>query len=151
MLTAAAPTARILIAADAPLEALALEDMLRGAGYCAVRVTSDAREIAPLLGKWPYALLVLDMNIRPLNSLAMLEYLAGHVNQHHLAVLALTDADDEVTQDRALGLGAADVLSRPLTRDETIKRVRAALASLSEPRTDDVVMRAVSKRFTPMM
>lgn len=129
---------RILIAADAPLEALALEDMLRASGYAEVRVTSDARQIAPLLQKWPFALLVLDMNVRPLNSLAVLEHLSPAIGRRALAVLALCDAADEVTQDRALGLGAAQVLRRPFTRNDAQQQAGAALAALRKIETWDM-------------
>ena len=124
-------TTRILIAADAPLEALALEDMLRAAGHRHVRVTSDAREILPFLKKWPYGLLVLDMNVRPLNSFAVLEHLADPIRQRALAVMALVDAGDEATHDRALGLGVAEVLARPFVRSDVNRQVSGALASLT--------------------
>lgn len=148
-------TTRILIAAEQPLEALALETMLRAAGYRDVRVTSDAREIVPLHEKWPFKLLVLDMNMRTgihtHSSLDVLEQLGEHIERRQLAVLALTGTGDEAAQDRALGLGAVDVFTRPFTRAETLMRVTGALSSLPGPSTDEAVMRAVSRRFSPKM
>lgn len=142
--------ARILIAADSPLEAMTIENMLRAGGHSNVRVTSDAREIAPLHDKWPYVLLVLDMSIRTQNSLDVLADLSECIEHRQLAVLALTATGDEVGQERALAAGAVDVFARPLTRAETLMRVAGALASLSGPTVDDLVLQAVKKRFSPV-
>lgn len=144
-------SARILIAADSPLEALALENMLRGAGHRDVRVTSDAREIVPLLDKWPFKVLVLDMGIRSQSSLDVLAKLSEQIERRQLAVLALTQPGDEVMQERALGAGALDVFARPFTRSEALVRVAGALASLPGPATDEVLIRAVRRRFAPMI
>lgn len=143
--------ARILIAADSPLEALAIENMLRAGDHANVRVTSDAREIEPLHEKWPYVLLVLDMNMRSQNSLDVLGSLSKRIEHRQLAVLALTASGDEVGQERALAAGAVDVFARPLTRAETLMRVAGALATLPGPSVDDLVLQAVKKRFSPMI
>lgn len=143
--------ARILIAADSPLEALAIENMLRAGDHTNVRVTSDAREIEPLHAKWPYVLLVLDMNMRSQSSLDVLASLSAHIENRRLAVLALTTSGDEVAQERALAAGAVDVFARPLTRAETLMRVAGALASLPGPTVDELVLQAVKKRFSPII
>lgn len=151
MLNVAVKPARILIAAEQPLEAMALETMLRDQGaHYAVRVTSDAREIAPLLDKWPFQLLVLDMGIRSQNSLRVLDQLSAHIQRRQLAVLALTEAGDTVARDCALGVGAAAVCARPFTRMETLKTVADVLASLPSTSVDDTVLRAVQKRISPI-
>jgi PleD family two-component response regulator len=143
-------SARILIAADSPIEALALENMLRGAGHRDVRVTSDAREIVPLLHKWPFKVLVLDMDIRSQSSLDVLNRLAEPIDRRQLAVLALTQAGDEGLQARALGAGAVDVFARPFTRSETLVRVAGALASLLGLAFDETTIRTVRHRCAPM-
>lgn len=144
-------SARILIAADSPLEALALENMLRGAGHRDVRVTSDGREIVPLLDKWPFKVLVLDMDIRSQSSLDVLAKLADPIDRRQLAVLALTQSGDDVTQERALGAGVVDVFARPFTRSEALVRVAGALASLPGPAADEVITQAVRRRFAPII
>ncbi|HEY9163190.1 MAG TPA: response regulator [Magnetovibrio sp.] len=143
--------ARILIAADSPLEALTIENMLRGAGHRDIRVTSDAREIVAMHEKWPFKVLVLDMGIRSLGSLDVLNRLSDQINHRQLAVLALTQAGDEIMQERALGAGAMDVFARPFTRSETLIRVAGALASLPGPTTDEAIMRAVRRRFAAVL
>lgn len=143
-------SARILIAADSPLEALALENMLRGAGHRDVRVTSDAREILPLLDKWPFQVLVLDMGMRSRGSLDVLNSLFEPIERRQLAVLALTQAGDEGLQARAFRAGAIDVFARPFTRSETLVRVAGALASLPGLAADETTVRTVRQRFAPM-
>jgi len=134
MLNIAVKPARILIAAEQPLEALALESMLRipnnEGTLHEVRVTSDAREIAPLLDKWPFSLLVLDMNITSQSSLEVLHHLSGAITHGRLAVLAITGPDDAVARDCALGAGAGAVLERPLGRDDIQHKAMMALASM---------------------
>lgn len=150
MLSTAHTATRILVAADSPLEALALENTLRAAGRRDVRVTSDAREVAPLYDKWPYRLLVLDMGLRSLDGFAVLESLSAPIERRKLAVLALTGAGDKATRERALALGAADVFMRPFTRAETVMRVTGALASLPDPGASARATNPARRRFTPI-
>ena len=143
----AAKSARILIAADAPLEALALEDILRNGGHQNVRITSDTREIMPLHEKWPFVLLLLDMGVCSLNGFDVLAQLQAPLKRRQMAVVALTHAGAE---DRALSAGATSVLCRPLMRAYVLLQVREALAALPGPSVDEVVLNAVSKRFAPV-
>lgn len=122
-----ATESRILIATDDPMEGLGLETVLRGDGYGQVRVTSDAREIAPLSAKWPFSLLLLDMTIRTQSCFVVIERLRPLMDRGALAIVALTAAGDELMQERALRAGALDVLARPFTRSEILLRTGAAL------------------------
>lgn len=125
-------TARVLIAAENPLEAQAIEKFLRDTGYRDVRTTTDGRDIAPLYGKWPFTVLVLDMALSTLNSYAVLEHFFPRTREHRLSVVALTDRADTATQRRALAGGAFDVITRPLERVDTLLRTRWALTNVRE-------------------
>lgn len=128
----------ILIAANSPIEGLALDAMLRGRGLGEVRVTSDGREIVPLMEKWSYRLLVLDANMGPRTAaLDILEKLAPWITAKALAVLALTPEDDEAAAEALLKAGALDAIPRPFNRDEVLMRARWCLRTLKSdgPRT----------------
>jgi len=109
---------RILIAAEHPLEAQALESMLSGAGHRNIRVTSDAREIAPLHAKWPYRLLVLDLKML---SQAGVE---AFIDRQGLSVLLLTPEGQAASPD---------VITRPLLKDTILLQVDRALRTAKEP------------------
>lgn len=123
---------RILIAAEQPLEALALETMLHGAGHRDVRVTSDAREIAPLYAKWPFRLLILDMEMHSLPGLQVLASVAPFMREHGLVTLALTPPGDGSLVEQALRAGALDVINRPLRKDDVLLHVGWALRGLQD-------------------
>lgn len=112
--------AKILIAAEQPLEAQALDSILRGAGYRDLRTTSDGREVVPLFAKWPFEVLLLDMGLRTPDSLDIMATLIAPIVDQRLTVIALTDEVDERMLRRAQRSGASDVLTRPFTRDKTL-------------------------------
>ncbi len=122
-----APESRILVATDDPIEGLDIETILRSDGYRHVRVTSDAREIALLYAKWPFAVLILDMTIRSQSCFVVIERMRSHMVEDDLAILALSASGDDLAQERALRVGAADVVSRPFTRSEILLRVGGVL------------------------
>ncbi len=122
-----APESRILVATDDPIEGLDIETILRSDGYRHVRVTSDAREIALLYAKWPFAVLILDMTIRSQSCFVVIERMRLHMVEDDLAILALSASGDDLAQERALRVGAADVVSRPFTRSEILLRVGGVL------------------------
>jgi len=122
----------ILVASDQPLEAQSIEGVLRGADYPDVRVTSDGREIIKLYAKWPFTLLILDLNISSHSAFMVLDELAEAMNSQSLGVLALTNEDDVARREQALAAGVLDVFTRPFTQAETLARVAGALAAMPD-------------------
>lgn len=122
--------AKILIAAEQPLEAQALDSILRGAGYRNLRTTSDGREVVPLFAKWPFEVLLLDMNLRTRASLDIMAALIAPIAEQRLTVVALTDEDNERIVERTRSAGASDVLTRPFTRDEALIRMTRTVSGV---------------------
>lgn len=122
---------RILIACEQPLEAQALEGVLRSAGYQHVRATSDGREISKLLEKWPFALLILDLSLSTKSAALVLSEFSEAMDARNLCVLALSNAGDLNAQAGALRAGAMDVFTRPATHADTLDHVSIALSQLS--------------------
>jgi len=123
---------RILIASDSPLRGLSIEGFLGAAGYRYVRATSDVREIMRLYAKWPFALLILDIDMSLQNHTQIFEDLAEHVARDRLSVLAVTHENGLAPYARALHAGILDVFTRPFTRVGMLTRVSDALAVLPD-------------------
>jgi len=120
---------RILIANEHPVEALALESLLRAERYLNVRVTTDVREIAPMYVRWPFDLLIFDMHSTLINGVTMLQSLARSISTTELAVVALVNLGAEQERMAALAAGAVDTLSRPLRHEDVLPRIKRALGS----------------------
>lgn len=119
---------RILVAIEYPVEALAVESLLRGENYPNVRVTTDVREIALMFVRWPFHLLILDMHSKLKDSASVMQELAHPINASDLRVLALTNPGAEQERLAALAAGAIDTLSRPLDHENAMPTVRRALS-----------------------
>ncbi|MFC1674102.1 response regulator [Pseudomonadota bacterium] len=154
----------VLIAAEQPLEAQALESMLSSTGYLDLRTTCDVREVVPLYAKWPYEILVLDMGLgqgmdRSMDPHCVLDVMASlkpSTQNHHLGILAITNEGDDRSLERALACGAADVITRPFTRAEVLMRITGTLtnvrrAVVHKGGADEAVMRAAQKRFSAVL
>lgn len=118
---------RILVASENPVEAQALETWLRNERFEDIRVTSDVREIAPLYGKWPYSLLILDMHSQLISGLGILQALDQPITSTDLSVLALINPGAEQDRLAAMVAGASATVARPLQRDAVMGHIRHIL------------------------
>jgi len=118
---------RILVAIEYPVEALAVESLLRGENYHHVRVTTDVREVAPMFVRWPFHLLILDMHSKLMDSTSVMQQLTHPINASDLRVLALTNPGAEQERLAALAAGAIDTLSRPLDHENALPSIKRAL------------------------
>lgn len=120
---------RILVAIEYPIEALAVESLLRGENYHNVRVTTDIREIAPMFMRWPFHLLILDMHSALIDSATILQSLARPINASELSVIALTNPGAEQERLAALAAGAIETLTRPLNHENALPSIKRALTA----------------------
>lgn len=118
---------RILVAIEYPVEALAVESLLRGDNYNQVRVTTDIREITPMFARWPFDLLILDMHSELMNSTTVLQDLARPIGAFEFSVLGLTNPGAEQERLAALAAGAVDTLTRPLSHENAMPCIKRAL------------------------
>lgn len=119
-------TPRILIASEYPVEALALESLLRAEHYRDVRVTTDVREIGPMYIRWPFDILILDMHSKLMDGVTVLQNLTQSISTSRLSVLALVNPDAEQERIAALAAGAVDILIRPLRHEDVLPRIKQA-------------------------
>jgi DNA-binding NtrC family response regulator len=102
-----------------------LRKVLAKEGY-RVSLAADGREALVELTRSPFDLVVTDMLMPHSGGLELLE--ATHRNHPNLPVIIVTAFGDWGTYSRALALGAAAFISKPLRMSELIAAVHTALA-----------------------
>ena len=117
--------AKVLIVDDLAANVQVLEQMLRGAGYCAVESTQDSRAVCELHRKNRYDLILLDLLMPGLNGFEVMEGLKEIEKDGYLPVLVVTAQPDHKL--RALKAGAKDFVSKPFDLAEVLMRVHNML------------------------
>ena len=102
-----------------------LRKVLAKEGY-RVSLAADGREALVELTRSPFDLVVTDMLMPHSGGLELLE--ATHRSHPNLPVIIVTAFGDWGTYSRALSLGAAAFISKPLRMSELIAAVHTALA-----------------------
>lgn len=102
-----------------------LRKVLAKEGY-RVSLAADGREALVELARSPFDLVVTDMLMPHSGGLELLE--ATHRSHPNLPVIIVTAFGDWGTYSRALALGAAAFISKPLRMSELIAAVHIALA-----------------------
>jgi DNA-binding NtrC family response regulator len=102
-----------------------LRKVLAKEGY-RVSLAADGREALVELARSPFDLVVTDMLMPHSGGLELLE--ATHRSHPNLPVIIVTAFGDWGTYSRALALGAAAFISKPLRMSELIAAVHTALA-----------------------
>ena len=139
MLSAAHPTAQLLVVDDEPANLDLMRQVLTRAGYERVTCSGDPRDALERLDDLAPDLVLLDLHMPVLDGFAVLEQLAERVPaEQYLPRLVITADSTPQTRRRALSLGAHDFLTKPIDVVETTLRVanllhtRALHTSLQE-------------------
>ncbi len=117
---------RILVADDDQALCRTLSWILQENGSEVVTLPGGDNLIERLLAD-PYDLLILDIMMPKVDGLQLLEQVKAHPLLRHLPVLMLSSVPPEEGTVRALGLGAADFISKPFRVRELLARVNAHL------------------------
>lgn len=117
---------RILVADDDQALTRTLSWILKENGYEVVTVT-NGEHLLDRLGAEPYDLLLLDIMMPGADGLQLLERVKGDPRVQDVPVLMISSMPPEEATVRALGLGAADFISKPFRVRELLARVKAHL------------------------
>jgi DNA-binding response OmpR family regulator len=128
---------RILIAEDEERIASFIEKGLNASGY-ATRVVGDGEEALALGRSGQFDLLILDLGLRGLDGLEVLQTLRGEGASIPVVILTARDTTTEVVA--GLEGGADDYVTKPFRFEELLARVRIRLRG--EPRSDPTVLHA---------
>ena len=119
-------TIRILIIDDDAEFAGVLRMHLVAAGYTA-EVAEDAVEGGKALLARPPALVLCDIAMPYMNGLELMSLMRTDANSASIPVVFVSGRSDGETMARAVELGAADFLAKPVTREQLLQTVKACL------------------------
>ena len=126
---AATRDATIMIVDDEPIIVEILRSVLEDAGYHSFIETSDSTGALALLADKKPDLVLLDVNMPEVTGLDILNGIRADETLKHIPAIVLTGAADSATKLLALGLGATDVLGKPVDPSELALRVRNTLTA----------------------
>lgn len=113
--------AKILVVDDQEASLDLMEQILRGAGYKSVLFTSDPAEVYELHRLHHFDLILLDLQMLPMDGFMVMKGLKTLERDHELPVMVIAaEPDHEV---RALDAGAGDFISKPVQVEEVLIRV----------------------------
>lgn len=139
------PSAKVLIVEDDAIARMSLEEQLRDAGY-EVSTFETAESALEALHADAFDIAVSDVRLPGMDGLAFLEE-AKKVDPQLLAIMltGFGTVDDAV---RAMKLGAADYLSKPVSADELCMRIERALAFRQADRDRRRLQSEVEEKFS---
>ena len=117
---------RILIIDDDLEFADVLRLHLSAAGYAA-EVAEDAVEGGKALLGRPPALVLCDINMPYMSGLELASLMQSDPRSASIPVIFISGRTDADTMAKAVKLGAADFLAKPITREQLLKSVEACL------------------------
>jgi len=117
---------RILVVDDDAIQRYATTRMLANAGYHVIEAEDGHQAVKMATGR--PSLILLDVNLPGLNGFEVLAHLKSHELTRDVPVIHLTAFDpSKADRARALAMGAADYLTRPIDAAELIKKLESAV------------------------
>jgi DNA-binding response OmpR family regulator len=117
---------RILVIDDDIEFANVLRLHLLAAGYAA-EVAEDAVEGGKALLARPPALILCDINMPYMSGLDLMSLMQSDARSASIPVVFISGRTDSDTMTKAVKLGAADFLAKPITREQLLESVKACL------------------------
>jgi DNA-binding response OmpR family regulator len=114
---------------DEPTTLDVLEMFLETAGYENVVSVTDSRRVMELLASRRPDVLVLNLSMPHVDGFDVLRAMRADPALASIPVIVLTSSDDPETKRRALELGAADFLAKPVDQSELVLRLRNTLVA----------------------
>ncbi|MBT9595089.1 MAG: EAL domain-containing protein [Vitreoscilla sp.] len=119
---------KVMMVDDEPLMTDLIQTYLEDAGYSAFVATNDPRQALSLLRSEEPGLLLLDLMMPQMSGFDVLEAIRNDRDLRYTPVIVLTASTGPEAKLRALQLGAADFLAKPVDESELVLRVRNTLA-----------------------
>ncbi len=119
---------RILIADDNPQGVELLEAYLDELG-AEVRTAGDGEATLKLVNEWKPDVLLLDIMMPRMSGFEVCKRLRSNPATRNLGVLMVTALDQPVDIERAVEAGTDDFLTKPINKNELLRRVKALLKS----------------------
>ncbi|TAK01861.1 MAG: EAL domain-containing protein [Chloroflexota bacterium] len=130
VLPIAAAEARILVIDDEPANTTILDRLLRQAGYTDVEITNDSRAAIETYERFRPDIVLLDLHMPEIDGYTILAEIADPQRLGiRPPVIVLTADATRNARERALRMGAADFITKPLDHLEVLLRIRIQLAT----------------------
>jgi putative two-component system response regulator len=118
---------RILIVDDEPAYIDLLQRFLQSIGYRNTRATSDPFEVAQLVVDYDPDLILLDLRMRGMDGIAVMQQLEPYLSRFYLPILVLTGDISDEARRASLSSGARDFLNKPFDLTEVRLRIENLL------------------------
>lgn len=122
--------AHVLVVEDDPATREVLALYLQAAGHTVTSAEHGLDGLQKAVAATP-DLIVSDINMPKLDGFGLLSAVRGNSQTAEIPFIFLTMFDDRETFRRAMGLGANDLINKPIKRDELMDTVNARLARAS--------------------
>jgi putative two-component system response regulator len=119
--------ARILIVDDEPAYLDLLSRFLNSIGYKNTRTTGDPFAVAQLVIDFDPDLILLDLRMRGMDGIAVMQQLEPYTTRFYLPILVLTGDISEEAKRASLSSGARDFLNKPFDLTEVRLRIENLL------------------------
>lgn len=119
--------ARILIVDDEKAYVQLLTRFLESIGYRHVRSTTDSSEVTTLVAEFDPDLILLDLRMKGLDGIAVMQQLQPFMSRFYLPILVLTGDISEDAKRTSLSNGARDFLNKPFDLTEVRLRIENLL------------------------
>jgi putative nucleotidyltransferase with HDIG domain len=119
--------ARILIVDDEQAYVDLLQRFLQSIGYRNVRTTTSPFEVAQLVIDFDPDLILLDLRMRGMDGIAVMQQLEPYTSRFYLPILVLTGDITEEAKRASLSSGARDFLNKPFDLTEVRLRIENLL------------------------
>jgi putative two-component system response regulator len=119
--------ARILIVDDEPAYLDLLQRFLNSIGYRNTKTTGDPFEVAQLVVDFDPDLILLDLRMRGMDGIAVMQQLEAYTTRFYLPILVLTGDISDEAKRASLSSGARDFLNKPFDLTEVRLRIENLL------------------------
>lgn len=114
---------RVLLAEDHPLNQMVVREALRSYG-CDLYVVSSGREAVEALGRHPYDVVLMDLQMPGMDGLEATKRIRSDERFATIPIIALTAHSTQSDREQCLAVGMNDYLSKPLRVDQLISVLR---------------------------
>lgn len=121
---------KLLVVDDEPAITSIASHYLKSSGFQNVETANDPQAVLGIVARFQPDVLLLDISMPGVSGLEILESLTQSVMEDSLAVIMVTNMNDEHTKRKALILGAVDFISKPFDQNQLADAVSQALQGL---------------------
>lgn len=124
---------RILVVDDDPINRQVLRNHLTAAGYLLTE-TGDGEDVVELIEQQSFDLVLLDLMMPKISGIDVCKQLRKKYTATELPVIFLSARQQEKDRVDGLAVGANDYLTKPISKDELLMRIRNQLRLLEGAR-----------------